>query len=193
MSTKISHEAIWRMEGGPLSDEGPARELLQSIFSVLGEPPKFYDLNQRDQWRDFEHLDRLVIDLLTQRTQLVTLSDRKAMSAEMLAAISTGKRASSPQVIARRVADETLWEAWHREAFWSRALRELNDLAYFTLKPTDDGEEGLWIWWLEAARLRAKAGRIFGEPIDGEDRLFMKVGNAGKVAASKFDALYRSL
>lgn len=53
-------------------DEAFARPLLERIEALPGFAPHQYDLNQRGQARAWQ-LERAVIDLLTQRTQLFTI------------------------------------------------------------------------------------------------------------------------
>lgn len=90
-------ELIWRFRNATLQDESVLRPLIEAIADTPGFVPTRYDLNQREDWRDFD-LDRAVVDALTQRTQLVRLQNQEG---DALAMIALGKRDEQPTAIIR--------------------------------------------------------------------------------------------
>ena len=90
-------ELIWRFRTPTLDDDSVMLPLMSAIAETPGFSAKRYDLNQKEQWRDFD-LERAVVDALTQRTQLVRIhGDRD----QAMAMIAMGKREEQPTAIIR--------------------------------------------------------------------------------------------
>ena len=91
------YEMIWRFDVETLDEE----RLVRPIFERLGDSDLFepgdYDLNQKEQWRHFD-LDRVVVDALTQRTQLVRI---KGGAAGEMAMVAMGKHGEEPTAVVR--------------------------------------------------------------------------------------------
>ena len=101
MSEERTWTAIWRLKGGALQDEVQARALFEAIGAVVAIRPRWYDLNQLGQWRPYSE-DALIVDGITQRTQLIVLSEERELSEEgPVVMISTGKRGEAPQAVGR--------------------------------------------------------------------------------------------
>lgn len=99
-STRIC-EAVWTLREGPLETEEVVSELFVAIGRVRYIEPARYDLNRRDQWRDYDGR-RLIVDALTQRTQLVTIAeDRPVDQGGTFVVVSTGKQGRPPRASAR--------------------------------------------------------------------------------------------
>lgn len=90
-------ELIWRFDLASLDDESVVRPLMVALKEVPDFSPDEYDLNHKEQWRPFE-LDHVVVDALTQRTQLVRLADR---SRDQIALVALGKHDEQPTAIVR--------------------------------------------------------------------------------------------
>lgn len=113
-------EASWRYRMGPVESQATARAILESVGDILSMEPAAYELNGRGQWRPFE-LQHLLIDMVTQRTQLVRLAEERGSEdggASVL--IATGKHGEPPQAFA------TWREEWplsrERRERWQEAL-----------------------------------------------------------------------
>ncbi|RDV40005.1 hypothetical protein DV096_05460 [Bradymonadaceae bacterium TMQ3] len=92
---EIGLRMIWALEREPLSDAEGARELWAGALQACGDEAVDYDLNQRGQWRAFD-ADRLIVDTLTQRTQVVMVR----LSQGGMIALSTGKHGERPRLVA---------------------------------------------------------------------------------------------
>lgn len=90
-------EVILRLDVDALDADRFVRPVFEAISDFEAFEPLDYDLNQKEQWRDFD-LERAIVDALTQRTQLVRLrgSDRGSM-----AMIAMGKHGEEPTVVLR--------------------------------------------------------------------------------------------
>jgi len=91
------HEIIWRLADDTLDTDDAVRPIFEQIAAVDFFEPSVYDLNQKQQWRDFD-LDRTVVDALTQRTQLVRL---RGAGAREMAMVAMGKHGEEPTVVIR--------------------------------------------------------------------------------------------
>ncbi|MFU8805949.1 MAG: hypothetical protein ACNA8W_19205, partial [Bradymonadaceae bacterium] len=85
-------DMIWELEGGPLRTESVARVLVEEIEATPGFEPRRYDMNQRGVYRDYDR-DHLVVDTLTQRTQIVRI---ESSTPGELAVVATGKHGEQP-------------------------------------------------------------------------------------------------
>lgn len=90
-------ELIWRFDTRVLADEAIMMPLLAAIAQTPGLSPRRYDLNQKEQWRDFD-ADHALVDALTQRTQLMRIQGEDQGA---LAMIAMGKRDEQPTAILR--------------------------------------------------------------------------------------------
>lgn len=97
-----------------LEDERRIRALFRSLGQVTGMVPEAYDLNRRGQWRPY-HEAALVVDSLTQRTQLVELRGQTAKGGAARVVLATGKHGEPPQLVA----------SWDGEEATPRVDREL--------------------------------------------------------------------
>ena len=129
-------EIIWRFRPRRLDDESDMTPILEAVAQTPGFEPVQYDLNQMEQWREFD-LEHAVVDALTQRTQLVRVQGAEAGA---LAMIALGKRDEQPTAIVRLpdAADNTAHVSRLAEVFealpiesavissgrWRRALQE---------------------------------------------------------------------
>jgi hypothetical protein len=91
-------EMIWRFDVAQLDEESVVHPIFAAIEQLEGFDPIEYDLNRMEQWRSFS-LGRVVVDALTQRTQLVRVRARDEASG--LAMIAMGKHAEQPTAIIR--------------------------------------------------------------------------------------------
>lgn len=91
-------EIIWRFDVAQLDDESVVHPVFAALEDLSGFEPVDYDLNRLEQWRDFS-IGRIVVDALTQRTQLVRVRARD--EAEGLAMIAMGKHDEQPTAIIR--------------------------------------------------------------------------------------------
>lgn len=173
------YQAKWQLQRGPLDDKKSGIELLDYLFSLLRKKPGFYDLNQRGQWRPFEGIERLVVDLLTQRTQVMALSDREGFDGEVVVMISTGKREVFPQMIARLQGEPSM------EAL--EGIARVGKVDSFLLFPENPEEGEKSVIFLSTSSLSFGIHNGLGEP----DRkstsgwLWIKMGKEGKVAAEE--------
>ncbi len=95
-------ELIWRFGAPVLDDEAAILPLVSALLDVPGLSPASYDLNQKEQWRAFSP-DRIVVDALTQRTQLLRIRGEQPSA---LAMIALGKRDEQPTAIIRLPTDD---------------------------------------------------------------------------------------
>ena len=94
-------EAVFTVGSGPLEDEEVAAALFVAIGEFVTIEPARYDLNRRDQWRTYGG-KRLLVDLLTQRTQLVTIAeDRPVDEGGKMVVVATGKQGAPVQAVVR--------------------------------------------------------------------------------------------
>ncbi|MGM0555137.1 MAG: hypothetical protein ACQEVA_02060 [Myxococcota bacterium] len=91
-------EIIWRFDIPRLDDESVVHPIFAALAALDGFEPVDYDLNRMEQWRDFS-VERVVVDALTQRTQLVRV--RAKDEASGLAMIAMGKHDEQPTAIIR--------------------------------------------------------------------------------------------
>lgn len=134
-------EAVWTLDEGPIERKSQAAALFGAVGEVVSVEPARYDLNRRGQWRRYGGR-RLMVDVLTQRTQLVTIAEDRSVDeggAEVV--VTTGKHGELPQAIARWRQSwppgRTLVEQWIRAvdgAFDDLALQS------FVLRVGDDSE-----------------------------------------------------
>jgi hypothetical protein len=87
-------EIIWRLRAGTLDDEARLSALIAAAAELPGLSPRQYDLNQKGQWRAFD-LEHIVVDALTQRTQLVNIRGEEGA----VAMVALGKRGEQPTAI----------------------------------------------------------------------------------------------
>lgn len=81
---------VIELDTDAITDESLARALLRLIEDLPGFVPERYDLNQRDSFRAWD-LERAIVDLLTQRTQLFAVTGGDAT-----VFIATGKHGEPP-------------------------------------------------------------------------------------------------
>ena len=113
MSELRKIEAAWTLKSGPLDSAETARRLLMAVGDLVAVEPARYDLDRRRKWRDYEGR-RLIVDMLTQRTQLVTIVEERSVDqGGVLVVVATGKQGPPPQVVAQ----------WHRH--WPPADEEI--------------------------------------------------------------------
>jgi hypothetical protein len=94
-------EAAWTLESGPLDSAEVAQRLLMAVGEIVAVAPARYDLDRRGKWREYEGR-RLIVDMLTQRTQLVTIAeDRSVEEGGVLVMVATGKQGPPPQAVAQ--------------------------------------------------------------------------------------------
>ena len=101
MAQKRLYEAVWTLDEGPLESEAEAAALFGAVGEVVTVEPARYELNRRGQWRPYGG-HRLMVDVLTQRTQLVTIAEEQGVDkGGVEVALATGKQGAPPQAIAR--------------------------------------------------------------------------------------------
>jgi hypothetical protein len=183
-------EIIWRFDIARLDDESVVHPIFAALEALDGFQPVDYDLNRLEQWRDFT-INRVVVDALTQRTQLVRV--RAGEEESGLAMIAMGKHDEQPTAIIRlpqpAVASEAL-RAW-RQLFddlplgsaavsdhrWRHALHE-GELS----QDVADEISGMLIGW-KRGREPATIGAIDDE-LSGESPV--EVLREGAFVALKF-------
>ncbi|MBA2661255.1 MAG: hypothetical protein H0U74_03115 [Bradymonadaceae bacterium] len=87
-------EMMWQLEHRVLDREQVVGPLLEEVCAVAGFRAHRYDMNARDQWRPFD-AQRVVVDALTQRTQLLRIMSDDGVS---MAMIAMGKHGEQPVV-----------------------------------------------------------------------------------------------
>ena len=92
-----------------ITEEDDGRRILAAIESLAGFEPVQYDLNQRGSPRGWD-LDRAVVDLLTQRTQLFVVEGRGGV-----AMIATGKHGEPPTLAISAELDSAAADAIARK------------------------------------------------------------------------------
>ena len=143
MSDEQVWEAAWTLEDGPLEQESVARALLLALGDLIAIEPARYDLNRRGKWRTY-HGAALIVDLLTQRTQLMVIEEERSVEeGGHQVFIGTGKQGLPPQAVARWVEP---WppgpeRARQIEAAVERARREL-PLCSWVLRTGSPGAQG---------------------------------------------------
>jgi hypothetical protein len=90
-------EMIWELDGaqGALNEARRVAPVLEQVLYVPGLRPVRYDLNQSLSWRGYD-VELALIDVLTQRTQLVRIEGEEAGVGCYLA---TGKHGEVPTAI----------------------------------------------------------------------------------------------
>ncbi len=143
MAQKRLYEAVWTLDEGPLESEAEAAALFGAVGEVVTVEPARYELNRRGQWRPYGG-HRLMVDVLTQRTQLVTIVEQRGVDeGGVEVVLATGKQGAPPQAIARwRHRWPPLTELARR---WERAAIEAFEdlrLCTFALRVDvdDDGQ-----------------------------------------------------
>ncbi|TXD38914.1 hypothetical protein FRC98_00490 [Lujinxingia vulgaris] len=128
---------IWALEREPLSDAEGVRELWGGALQACGDEALDYDLNQRGQWRGFD-ADRLIVDTLTQRTQLVMVR----LGRGGVLALSTGKHGERPRLVAE--LKKAAGEAAGRVEALVEVSRELMraQLVFARVDRSDGGQPG---------------------------------------------------
>lgn len=96
---------VIELELSAITEETVARALLQFLEALDGFEPRRYDLNQKQMWRAWD-LDRAVVDLLTQRTQLFAVAGEGGT-----ALIATGKHGEVPTVAVDGEASDSFDES----------------------------------------------------------------------------------
>lgn len=150
--------ASWRFEAGALESQELARAILEMVGEVVAMDPTRYDLNGRGQWRTF-NAQRLLIDMVTQRTQLVQLVEERGVEeGGSTVVIATGKHGEPPQAVAS-------WsEVWpvekERQERWVLAAKRAFDvtpLSFFVVRMTslDEGQGG------ETVQMVAAKGGVY--------------------------------
>ncbi|RAL24855.1 hypothetical protein DL240_01195 [Lujinxingia litoralis] len=94
-SVPSTYQLIWALSRHVLDDAERVRVVWALALRAAALPAQAYDLNQRGQWRAFE-ADRLIVDTLTQRTQMVVVRLEGG-----LLALATGKHGERPRLLAR--------------------------------------------------------------------------------------------
>lgn len=101
MSEMQELEAAWTLAPGPLDSEATARALLQAVGDVVAVRPARYDLDRRGRWKAYRGAN-LLVDMITQRTQLVTIEEEESVAnGGVLVVVATGKQGRPPQAVAR--------------------------------------------------------------------------------------------
>lgn len=67
-------QLVYQIDTELLDEESRARPIVEAVAHLPGFLPARYDMNRRRQWRDWD-LEHAVVDLLTQRTQIVDFED----------------------------------------------------------------------------------------------------------------------
>ncbi len=94
-------DAVWTLEQGPLDTEALAADLMVAIGEITPIAPARYELNRRGRWREYDGR-RLMVDLLTQRTQLVTIEEEKPVErGGTMVIVATGKQDRPVQAVLR--------------------------------------------------------------------------------------------
>ncbi len=139
----VAMEAHWRLAGGPLMDEATLMALFVAIGQVRAIEPARYDMNRRGKWRDYSG-PRLVVDALTQRTQLVEIREAHPLDkGGQEVTLEMGKQGAPPSASLR-------WrQAWPPEPrdvqHWQEAVEEAFEslnLASMVITRQASGEEG---------------------------------------------------
>jgi hypothetical protein len=146
-------ELIWRLRLPTLDDESVVLPLVLAIADTPGFTPDRYDLNQKEQWRAFE-AERVVVDALTQRTQLVRI---QGTDDDTIAMLALGKREEQPTVIIR-VPEETPIESLVSR--WTLLYEELP--LESTLVSAGDWRESMQRAGLPSDAASELLGMVFG-------------------------------
>lgn len=114
-------ERIWRFGVAQLDEASAVAPIVAAMLAVEGFGAVAYDLNQRDQWRPLNE-EALVVDALTQRTQVVRV--RGAEGA--MAMVAMGKHGEQATAIIRTPEGEgeRVSEARWRERFEAMPLTQ---------------------------------------------------------------------
>lgn len=146
----FDYRLVWAFESEPLTDAEQVRTLWRRALGACGQEPNAYDLNQRGQWREFD-ADGLIIDTLTQRTQLVMVR----LSGGGMLALSTGKHGERPRLFAQLSATEAgrvQLEA-KLEAASAQMIAE-GSANFANLDRQAPSETAPMTWWVAAAGAR---------------------------------------
>lgn len=137
------YESIWRIGGGALDREDRVEPIFELLPRIPGFTPDDYDLNQKEQWRDFDRR-RTAVDALTQRTQLVRVrGDRQGV----VAMVAMGKHGEQPTVVVRLPDAPPLAELVD---LWDPVAAELDlEAALVTAESLRDAMEVEGIYWEE--------------------------------------------
>lgn len=134
-TTQRYFEAVWTLADGPLDNQKTAADLFVAIGDIRDVQPARYDLNRRGQWRDYDGRG-LMVDVVTQRTQLVIIAEDKPIDdGGAMVVVSTGKQGDLPRASVRWKGQwppqpEHL-DRWRRGV--ERAFRDL-DLVSFVMR-----------------------------------------------------------
>lgn len=183
MTDRRIHEAVWTLDDGPLDSEATAGRLFVAVGQLKHIDPVRYELNRRGRWRDYDGR-RLMVDLLTQRTQLVTIAEKRdADQGGAKVVIGTGKQQKPPQAVCR-------WRgAWPppkpRVDEWADAVRDAFSelpMARFALRVADDpdgdpSQGSVWIGALSSG----EADRDVAELAENRGRRLTISGGEGRV------------
>ncbi len=112
------YEIIWRFSANTLDRDAVVRPIFEQLRASDLIEPAHYDLNQKEQWRVFD-LERVIVDALTQRTQLVRV---RAEEERSMAMIAMGKHGEEPTAVLRVSSEHPLVEV---TAEWPRIFEEL--------------------------------------------------------------------
>lgn len=112
------YEIIWRFSAETLDRDAVVRPIFEQLRASRLIEPAHYDLNQKEQWRVFD-LERVIVDALTQRTQLVRV---RAERERAMAMIAMGKHGEEPTAVLRVSSEHPLAEV---TAEWPRVIEEL--------------------------------------------------------------------
>ena len=170
MTRDTQIEAIWTLDEGPLESQSQAAALFAAVGEVVDIEPARYDLNRRGQWRPYSG-PGLMVDVLTQRTQLVTIREERGVDeGGVEVALATGKYGEPPQAIAR----------WRQQ--WPPKPRTLRRWEQAAVSAFDGQELRSFVLRVDdAVCLAATTDRRLDdrmrELVDGEQRAFA----AGKV------------
>lgn len=174
MSDARWYEAVWTLDDRPLDSEEIAGRLFVAIGEVRHVKPARYDLDRRGRWRDYSG-PRLIADLLTQRTQLVTVAeDRRLEEGGALVVITTGKQQQPPRASIRwrdrwPPGAESI-EGWERAV--GSAFAEL-PLKVFVMRVFDDPDQAVADRTVVmAATARRRLAEAVEQSTDGQGRDF---------------------
>jgi len=112
------YEIIWRFSADTLDRDPVVRPIFEQIAASELLEPAHYDLNQKEQWRVFD-LERVIVDALTQRTQLVRV---RASDNHSMAMIAMGKHGEEATAVLRVSSEHPLANV---TAEWPRVFEEL--------------------------------------------------------------------
>ncbi len=176
--TQLELEAHWRLAGGPLMEKSVLMELFGAIGMVKEIDPHAYDMNRRGKWRSYSG-PRMVVDALTQRTQLMEIvEDESIEKGGSQVLIEMGKQGRQPSASMRwqtewppTTRQRHRWEEAVKEAFQLLSLEEMTIVGSRSMR---DGQVPVWLGAVsqregDEARALVKASQGEGQPLDSAD------------------------